>query len=100
MHDCPVATGDRWLARFVPALLASRSYRSGSTVLFITFDEGTDTANHVATIVASPATRPGTRSRERFDHYSLLKTTEQLLGLRGELGHAVRAHSMRQAFRL
>lgn len=100
MHDCPVTTGGRWLARFVPKLLASNAYRSGSTVLFITFDEGTDAANHVATIVVSPATRPGTRASERFDHYSLLKTTEQLLGLRREIGHAVSARSMRAAFGL
>ena len=100
MHDCSVATGDRWLARFVPSLLSSRPYRSGSTVVFITFDEGTDAANHVATIVVSPTTRPGTRSAVRFDHYALLKTTEQLLGLRDDLGHAVNARSMRAAFHL
>lgn len=81
MHDCSVAQGDAWLQRWVPKILGSRGFRSASTVLFITFDEGTDDANHVATLVLSAATPPGTRSARRFDHYSLLKTTEELLGL-------------------
>jgi hypothetical protein len=100
MHDCPVAAGDAWLHRWLPKIVASRSYRSASTVVFITFDEGTDSANHVATIVASAATPPGTRSAHRFDHYSLLKTTEQLLGIRADLAHAHEATSMRAAFHL
>lgn len=100
MHDCPISSGEAWLARWVPRILASRSYRSASTVLFLTFDEGTDPGNHVATVVVSPATPAGTRSAESFDHYSLLKTTEQLLGLTVELGHARRAAGMRAAFHL
>lgn len=100
MHDCSVATGDTWLHRWVPTILASPEYRSGSTALVITFDEGTDSANHVATVIVSPATRPGTRSAERFDHYSLLKTTEQLLGITTYLVHARNATSMRTAFHL
>jgi hypothetical protein len=31
---------------------------------------------------------PGTKSDELFNHYSMLKTTEQLLGLDSRLGHA------------
>lgn len=100
MHDCSVATGDAWLRSWVPRILATESYRSASTVLVITFDEGTDSANHVATIVASAATPPGTRSSQRFDHYSLLKTTEQLLGVGAYLAHAREASSMRTAFHL
>jgi hypothetical protein len=81
MHSCPVATGDAWLRRFVSSLVRGRSYRAGDTVVFVTFDEGTDAANHVATVIVSPSTRPGTVSTARFDHGSLLRTTEQLLGL-------------------
>ncbi|MDE3024242.1 MAG: hypothetical protein KGI93_01600 [Acidobacteriota bacterium] len=100
MHDCPVAAGDAWLRRFVPAILASPGYRSATTVLFITFDEGTDPANHVATVVVSPSTPAGTRAPGRFDHYALLKTTEELLGLPADLGLARRALGMRAAFHL
>jgi phospholipase C len=100
MHDCPVANGDAWLHRWVPTIIASPPYRSGSTVLIITFDEGTGGTNQVATVVVSPTTPPGTRSAERFDHYSLLKTTEQLLGIHTYLAHAHGATSMRAAFHL
>ena len=102
MHDCPVATGDAWLRRWIPRIVSSAGYQSGTTVLFITFDEGTTGANRVATIVVSPSTRPATTSATAFDHYSLLKTTEQLLGLQGRLAHAgdSSTHDMRSAFDL
>src|SRR5581483_11136587 len=102
MHDCPVATGDAWLRRWIPRIVSSAGYQSGTTVLFITFDEGTTGANRVATIVVSPSTRPATTSATAFDHFSLLKTTEQLLGLQGRLAHAgdSSTHDMRSAFDL
>lgn len=88
MHDCPVETGDGWLRRWVSLIVNSPAYRSGATCLFITFDEGTGGGNQVGTVVVSPSTRPGTRSSTPFSHYSLLKTTEQLLGLKRYLAHA------------
>lgn len=111
MHDGTVADGDRWLARNLPAILRSREYAGGSTVVFITWDEGeggaatrcasntTDVGCHVATLVISPSTRPGTRSGRLFSHYCLLATTEQLLRL-PRLGLAARARTMTSAFRL
>ena len=101
MHDCSLATGDRWLAGFVPRVLASAQYRSGGTALFITWDEDDgSSANRVATLVVAPHTRPGTRAAARFDHYALLRTTDELLGLPVNLGAAARARSMRAAFGL
>ena len=111
MHDGTVAGGDRWAARVIPAILASPEYRSGSTAIFITWDEGAggtaarcagataDPGCHVATLVISPGTRPGTRSSVLFNHYSLLATTEQLLGL-PRLGLAATAAPMTAAFGL
>jgi hypothetical protein len=100
MHDCPVGTGDEWLSTFLPTLLDSVQYRSGDTVVFLTFDEDDGSANnHVATFVIAPTVPPGTRSTTPFTHYSLLRTTEELLGL-GKLGAAATATSMRAAFRL
>jgi hypothetical protein len=98
----------------MPRLLGSRAYKSGDTAVFITFDEGDDAlgaSNHcasnttdagcrVATIVISPYTRPGTRSGTLFNHYSLLRTTEQLLGVHQFLGEASHAKSMLLAFGL
>jgi phosphatidylinositol-3-phosphatase len=114
MHSCSTQAGDEWLARWVPEITGSPGYQRGDTALFITFDEGenghtyncarntTDVGCHVATIVVSPCTRRGTRSGVLFNHYSLLKTTEQLLGIKHYLGHAGdrATTSMVTAFRL
>ncbi len=111
MHDGTVRDGDRWLASHLPAILDSRPYHDGSTVIFITWDEGeggsaqqcaadtTDVGCHVATLVISPSTRPGTRSAGLFSHYSLLATAEQLLGL-PKLGLAARSATMSSDFNL
>jgi phospholipase C len=112
MHTGTIAEGDRWLAAHLPAILDSRAYRDGSTAVFITWDEGphgtpgekcatstTDVTCHVATIVISPSTKPGTRSAAPFNHYSLLRTAEQLLGL-PLLGLAAGYPSMAPAFGL
>jgi phosphatidylinositol-3-phosphatase len=101
MHDCSVAAGDGWLAGFVPRVVRSREYATGRTALFITWDEDDgSSANLIPTLVVAPHTRPGTRSARPFSHYSMLRTTEELLGLRVSLGAAARAPSMRAAFGL
>lgn len=101
MHDCSVATGDSWLQSWVPKITASPSYQAGNTALFITWDEDDGTSgNHVATIVVSPYTTPGTQSATAFTHYSLLRTTEEMLGIPTFLGNAATATSMRPAFGL
>jgi phospholipase C len=113
MHDGTIAQGDTWLARNLPVILDSKAYQAGTTVVFITWDEGsggypaedcddpgtTDNSCHVPTIVISPSTPAGTRSRTFFDHYSLLRTTEGLLGL-PRLDQAASAPSMIAAFHL
>jgi phospholipase C len=99
-HDCPVATGDAWLAKWVPEILGSPAYQAGDTALFVTYDENDNRAdNHVYTVVAAPSVRPGSTSNGRFDHYALLATIEDLLGL-GRLEASASAASMRPAFNL
>ncbi len=82
MHDCSVTSGDQWLRSFLPRILDSDAFKSDG-VLFITFDEehGKGDANRVATVIISPLVTPGSRSNARYDHYSLLRTVQQLLGL-------------------
>jgi phosphatidylinositol-3-phosphatase len=92
--------------------LSSPGYTGGSTAIFITFDEGsgggtgetcatntTDNSRKVATIVVSPSTPAGATSGTLFNHYSLLGTTEHLLGLPA-LGQAASAATMTAAFNL
>jgi acid phosphatase len=71
----------------VPRINASATYQAGHTVLFITWDEDDGSSgNQVATIVVSPSTKPRARSGLPFSHYSLLRTTEDVLGLRPTSG--------------
>jgi hypothetical protein len=101
MHDCSVGTGDRWLAQWVPRILRRPEYRSGSLALFITWDEDDGSDNqHIPTLVVSSRTRRGTRSATPFNHYSLLRTAEEILGVPDLLGSAAQATSMRRAFNL
>ena len=111
MHNGTVADGDNWLSANLPTILNSPEYTSGSTAVFITWDEGeggtsnkcatntTDVGCHVATLLISPSTPAGKKSGTLFNHYSLLGTAEQLLGL-PKLAKAATAKSMATAFHL
>ncbi len=82
MHDCSIATGDAFLAGFVPKMLDSPAF--ARSVLFITFDEGTSGAHsggQIPTLVLSPLVRQGTVDKEYADHYSILRTIQDSWGL-------------------
>jgi hypothetical protein len=93
-HDCNVGTGDAWLAGELPGLLSSPTYRSGSTAVFVIWDEYTPMPN----LVIAPSVRPGTTVAAQVDHFALLRTTEELLGLPSLLGAAASAPSIRAPF--
>ena len=87
MHDGTIAQGDAFLRAFVPGIIASSAFRTGG-VLFITFDEGSSNAGslgdgggHVATLIIASDMTPGYRDRAYLDHWALLRTTEEVLGL-------------------
>jgi phosphatidylinositol-3-phosphatase len=113
MHEntSSVAAGDAWLSKHLPALLSSPAYTAGQVAIFVTWDEGgfprvsnqcatntTDQGCHILTVVLSHGLRH-TTVNTLFTHYSLLRTTEELLGY-PLLGLAAKATSMRSAFGL
>jgi phosphatidylinositol-3-phosphatase len=99
MHDCSVATGDKWLSTFLPKILSSSEYAGGKTAIFVTWDEDDSSAsNHIPTFVIAPSVTPGTQISTKFNHYSMLRTTEEMLGINTYLGGAASAASMRSAF--
>jgi len=109
MHSCPtqsdatteIKTGDAWLSTFMPKIVASPEYQSGATAVFITWDEDDyGDSQHIVTIVVSPSTPGGLTSDTAFNHYSMLRTTEEMLGISAFLGQAATATSMRSAFHL
>jgi hypothetical protein len=100
MHDCSVTTGDSWLSTFLPKILSSSAYTAGGTAVFVTWDEDDGSSgNHVATLVISPYTPPGATDGASLSHYSLLRTTEDMLGL-GCLANSCSASDFRSAFGL
>lgn len=99
-HDCSTSVADRWLSVEVPRILDSAQYRSGTAALFITWDENDSGGSLVATYVVAPSVPAGSRIAAPFSHYSLLRTTEEMLGLTPLLGQAATAASMRPPFNL
>ncbi|MEU7837904.1 MULTISPECIES: alkaline phosphatase family protein [unclassified Nonomuraea] len=107
-----ISAGDTWLGGWLLRILSSRAYLSGKTAVIVSFDEGYGLGTdeecvttrsetcHVPTFVVSPSTRPGAKSDVFFNHYSLLRTTEELLGIPDHLEQAgdPATQSMRSAF--
>lgn len=118
-HDSNTLTGDTWLSQLIPTITNGANYQSGDTAIFITNDEGgsgtsdhvigEDCANqtlapsqpscHIPTIVVAPYIHSGTQDGTFYTHYSMLRTTEELLGL-PLLGLAASANSMTANFNL
>jgi hypothetical protein len=118
-HDTPCANGEpgglvsvnRWMKRWVPAILASPAFRRDG-LLLITADESDGptkdaraccgdgaTANsdlpgidgpgggRIGLLAISRWTKPGTTSSYGYNHYALLGSLEDVFGL-GRLGYA------------
>jgi phosphatidylinositol-3-phosphatase len=90
-HDCSDAVANAWLSQTVPSILGSTAWQDNG-VLLITWDEGEDSANSVLTLVIHPAPLVH-QSAKPYDHYSLLATIEDQLGL-ARLGLAAQATPM------
>jgi hypothetical protein len=118
IEGCPnpnlILAGDDWLKQWLPLITSTTVYKSHDTAIFIVWDEGesststigencatntVDQSCHVPAIVIAPSVKPKTTASTLFNHYSLLKTVEDLLGV-PELGLASSATSMLAAFNL
>jgi hypothetical protein len=112
---CPsnsIQTGDNWLKLWLPKIASTAAYKAGHTAILLTWDEGepgtsgegcatntSDQGCRVVTIVIAPSVAHGKKVATLFNHYSLLKTAEDLLGL-PELNQAKTAASMVKPFNL
>jgi phosphatidylinositol-3-phosphatase len=93
-HDCGIAGSEAWLVKWMPLLIASGAYKARDTAIFIVWDEGeggsyrtgehcvgsNDSSCHVPLIVVAPSVPRGVTVGGNYSHYSLLATTEWLLG--------------------
>jgi hypothetical protein len=94
-HDCPVSTGDDWLASWLPRILDSPSYRSGTMAVFLVWDEPTP----MPFVAIAPRVTPGLAVPGATSHFGLLRATEDLLGL-PPLGAAADAPGLAADLRL
>ena len=81
MHDCSPATGDAFLAAFLPRVFAAPDW--AHTLLVVSFDEGSTSVHgggRVFTMVARQGLA-GLSSSTFHDHYGLLRTIEDVFGL-------------------
>jgi hypothetical protein len=101
-----LAQADAFLAQWVPKIMAAPAYRDRGLIV-VTFDEGSDSAaccgevsgfgpdhpnvplpgkngpggGRIGAVLLSPLIRPGTVSTVDYNHYSLLRTVEDIFGL-------------------
>lgn len=89
-HDCSVLTSDQWLANVVPKITESAAWKEDG-VLFIVWDEDDrhSGSNRVALFAVAPILE-GHQTNTYYDHYSLLATIQDRLGIK-RLGEAVSA---------
>ncbi len=99
-HDCPMATADEWIGRWVPIVQQAFEAAGGPYLIVLTWDEGTSDLSvsgksvkgggRVATVLVSPQVKGGFEDDTPYSHYSILKTIETAWGL-PHLGHAAGA---------
>lgn len=113
-HDAPCVDGapggltssDAFLKKWVPQIIASPAFRADG-VLIVTFDESDSPTSdasaccgetglngitgpgggRIGAVLLSPFIKPGTKSSTDYNHYSMLRTVEDLFGL-AYLGYA------------
>jgi len=85
-----IRNGDNWARSVVPLLLNSSQYQSGNTAIIITWDEGNKSNFYVPLIVITPSTQARAVSSVAYNHYSVLKGIQQMVGPTASplLGHA------------
>jgi chitodextrinase len=102
MHDGTVQQGDAWLALWMPIIQKSASYKAGNTAVFLMMDESvvSSEGNRVPFVVVAPSVKAGTVVTTTLNHYNILRTTEDLLGISPPLGGAASASDISSQFNL
>ena len=81
MHDGTVKQGDTWLHDHIDAY--AQWAKTHNSLLVVTWDEndGDDANNQIATTIVGAHVTPGSSSGTHYNHYSLLRTIEDVYGL-------------------
>ncbi len=79
MHDCDVATGDAWLSTHLSAYATWA--RTHNSLLIVTFDEAEGGVENRVPLVFYGAHVTAGTYRKNVNHYTVLRTIENLYGL-------------------
>jgi acid phosphatase len=103
MHDdCgggDIANGDTWLKNNLPLILNSQVYKNGGAV-FLTWDnDDSSIDNPVPMIVLSPAAKGGGYNNDvHYTHGSLVRTIEEIFGVKPLLRNAASVEDLSDLF--
>ena len=76
---CGIADGDAWLAANLPAVIGALG---PDGVLILTWDEDDNFSNnHILTVFVGPHVQPGSTATRVVQHYTIVRTICDLLGL-------------------
>ncbi len=93
-----VKNGDLWLSREVPKILASKAYKDAGA-LFITWDENEgEHGEAIGMIVLSRFAKPGYQNALVYSHSSLVRTVQDIFGVRPYLRDAANATPLTDLF--
>jgi hypothetical protein len=100
-HDCTISAGDIWLKNHIPSILSSPACTMDTCLLIITWDEDDGSQNNqVLTIFAgSGAKTGGVASSVKYNHFSMLRTIENIFGLPVQTGNDAAASPMNDLLR-
>jgi hypothetical protein len=95
MHDCPVSSGDTWAKDNLDGY--AQWAKTHNSLLVVTFDEDDSRGgNQIATVLVGAKVQQGTYD-ERVDHFTVLRTIEDLFDLPA-LGAAADRSAIADAF--
>jgi hypothetical protein len=103
-HDTSINTGDRYLARLVPGILASPVFKNTRAALFVVYDEGNDQSckaggkDCVYASWSGPVVAKALNSTKSYDHYSYVHTIEDNWGLQPLNSNDAKAAVMSEFF--
>ncbi|MFC5908862.1 alkaline phosphatase family protein [Streptacidiphilus monticola] len=89
MHDCSITTGDNWIKNNLGAYATWA--KTHNSLLVVTFDEDNQlNGNRIPTVLYGQPVTAGSTSGTTYNHYSLLRTIEDMYGL-GYAGNSASA---------
>jgi phosphatidylinositol-3-phosphatase len=95
MHNCAVSAGDKWASLHLDAY--AQWAKTHNSLLIVTFDEDDKKAdNKIATLFVGAHITPGNYS-EHIDHFTVLRTIEDMYGL-APLGYAADRSAITDVF--